>query len=1362
MDEKGFSLKLFNHFRYCCSSFNWSGFRDSPMAPTRKKGAKKSLATAAASREWKHGDLVLAKVKGFPAWPATVSEPNKWGYSVDRKKIFVLFFGTDQIAFCNPADIEAFTEEKKQSLAKRQGRGADFVRALDEIIECYDKLDRGTQVDETSSGGEVANANVGNPLDPSSNSGFKDQLNSPWTVNSQMKLSNSMTGRPEQVYAAEDDPFGVPRNETYLKEATGDAVATGTVKSFLPVKQENEPVQRSRSSSKVQNTVLHRSDGRNNGGNNDGNISADTIQNKFIRRRTRHIKKSPDLFGCHDTDSSAFASNVSMVENGSDGCSLNVGSAKNSDLKLEQSEIIEGSKYKVELKKVFGRDMKAAIGKKKRKPNRTRKTDNACVQNANQSLQNTSENPKEICSYQDGDEHLPPSKRARVRMISSSSTGEEHKRIARVQEKSIVVVASPLRIITSPNCENGCLADGDSSPWNRALGSVSPKLLTSCSENGSQTSEVKKDQLLGFSMDDESALPPSKRIQRALKAMSAYAAEGACIESPPSKMPSSGRCCISAAIKRCSCMIIDNQGAAKIDSQVVLHEEISPDVDMKCCQVGSNQDSPGPSLPPSANESIRHVIHSNASDTFHHGGINLDPVAGPNKSGNSLPQNSIAVPQNMVMVCEDMKQTSGDSSKINDKHEVVKEVKFKKQEDDMISLSISDGSRENGVLGIRASSSLTDGGVFLPQGSPPNTSVRNVSTSDSSNIHQNGSCSPDGLQKSILSGSVDGWKVGAVANQQSRSIDKSTEAGHAALLYFEAVLVTLKRTKESIGRATRIAIDCAKFGIATKVVESLVHSLENEPSLRRRVDLFFLVDSIAQHSRGLKDDVGGVYPAAMQAVLPRLLSAVSPLGNTAPENRRQCLKVLRLWLERRILPESIIRHHIRELNSYSRPAFADVYSRRSLRTERSLDDPIRDMEGMHVDEYGSNSSFQLSGFRMPCMLEEGGSDSDGGNFEATAPGHDSETYEVQEVSHAFEKHRHVLEDVDGELEMEDVAPSFGVELNSICNVDGRTASQLDQKPHLSFAPRLTQDVPSSSPAPPSFAPPPPPLSPPPPPPPPPPTLHLMSATSDQYGTAVDSKPFTDSQAVHGKTFPSAAHPLDAPRNSRPMDASQFQIPECRDVQMQIPESPCSFNSHPVRPPENSRSADGFPMHNKDYILRPPHRVPSDQFSFIHAENRPRPQREVPPPPSYSNRQHFVQNTRRENFYNTHERDGMRYNTRALHEQRWNTRTAREERWNTRASREERWNTRIPHEERWGFRTPYEERWNTRSPYSDLPSPYDCHPSASTRSQGHGWRLPHLPMNYRGSLPFRSAFHDAIPVVRGPGFWRPRRTEVNRQ
>lgn len=37
-------------------------------------------------------------------------------------------------------------------------------------------------------------------------------------------------------------------------------------------------------------------------------------------------------------------------------------------------------------------------------------------------------------------------------------------------------------------------------------------------------------------------------------------------------------------------------------------------------------------------------------------------------------------------------------------------------------------------------------------------------------------------------------------------------------------------------------------------------------------------------------DFCGVYSSAIHAVLPRLLSAAAPPGNTAQENRRQCLK----------------------------------------------------------------------------------------------------------------------------------------------------------------------------------------------------------------------------------------------------------------------------------------------------------------------------------------------------------------------------------------------------------------------------------------------------------------------------------------
>mgnify|MGYP001794192290 CR=1 FL=1 len=57
------------------------------MAPSRRKGISKAAAAAAAKRQWKVGDLVLAKVKGFPAWPALVCSFS----SSDSVSVFLLF-----------------------------------------------------------------------------------------------------------------------------------------------------------------------------------------------------------------------------------------------------------------------------------------------------------------------------------------------------------------------------------------------------------------------------------------------------------------------------------------------------------------------------------------------------------------------------------------------------------------------------------------------------------------------------------------------------------------------------------------------------------------------------------------------------------------------------------------------------------------------------------------------------------------------------------------------------------------------------------------------------------------------------------------------------------------------------------------------------------------------------------------------------------------------------------------------------------------------------------------------------------------------------------------------------------------------
>lgn len=66
---------------------------------------------------------------------------------------------------------------------------------------------------------------------------------------------------------------------------------------------------------------------------------------------------------------------------------------------------------------------------------------------------------------------------------------------------------------------------------------------------------------------------------------------------------------------------------------------------------------------------------------------------------------------------------------------------------------------------------------------------------------------------------------------------------HLVVALTQLLLVMLLKTKESIRRATHLAINCAKYGISNEVVE-LIWKLETELSHHRKVDLFFLVDSI--------------------------------------------------------------------------------------------------------------------------------------------------------------------------------------------------------------------------------------------------------------------------------------------------------------------------------------------------------------------------------------------------------------------------------------------------------------------------------------------------------------------------------------
>jgi hypothetical protein len=64
------------------------------------------------------------------------------------------------------------------------------------------------------------------------------------------------------------------------------------------------------------------------------------------------------------------------------------------------------------------------------------------------------------------------------------------------------------------------------------------------------------------------------------------------------------------------------------------------------------------------------------------------------------------------------------------------------------------------------------------------------------------------------------------------------------------------------------------------------------------------------------------------------------------------LQVLRLWLERKIFPESVLRRYMNDIGGSGDDKTVKLSFRRPSRAERSVDDPIREMEGMLVDEYG--------------------------------------------------------------------------------------------------------------------------------------------------------------------------------------------------------------------------------------------------------------------------------------------------------------------------------------------------------------------------------------------------------------------------
>lgn len=144
----------------------------------------------------------------------------------------------------------------------------------------------------------------------------------------------------------------------------------------------------------------------------------------------------------------------------------------------------------------------------------------------------------------------------------------------------------------------------------------------------------------------------------------------------------------------------------------------------------------------------------------------------------------------------------------------------------------------------------------------------------------------------------------------------------------------------------------------------------------------------------------------------------------------------------------------------------------------------------------SNSSFQLPGSRMP---KDEGCDSDGENFEAVTPEHNSGKPEGQIPIAAKGKQNYLLDPVDGEVEMEDASPwesDMGSTGNVRVHIGEDSKHRFEQKSPVNFPPPPPNNVAPSSPR---IAPPPHlPLL-------PPPSRPLLSALPTPVTNVIDSK-----------------------------------------------------------------------------------------------------------------------------------------------------------------------------------------------------------------------------------------------------------------
>uniref|UniRef100_A0A0E0LP74 PWWP domain-containing protein n=1 Tax=Oryza punctata TaxID=4537 RepID=A0A0E0LP74_ORYPU len=1023
-------------------------------------------------------------MKGFPAWPAMISEPEKWGLSSVKKKLLVYFYGTKQIAFCNYTDLEAFTEEKRKSLlAKRHGKGADFVRAVKEIVEIYDSLKNENNNKSDTSGTDVKPDVEDAAHNSNSDRGGREE-------GSDLVNDNKLDSRPtfSMDHNVTSSPVSnIPAVESgrcVVNSAPDEPSSSFSKKSQNDVQQNNSCTlvnltspRKLRSSLGADLRPIEDSCGPMNSINQPCvDVISDNKQvHSFQHKCIGDNKPNSDYLPAREDSSQGTCSKPGDSTVVVDDESLN------SIANIQDIHHIEASKTEVKQNGTIDSMSTTVTFKRKRKPH-TNHINNPSISvapKADEELQTKSSgnladspNSGNELNKSDGDEHLPLVKRARVRMgraLLEDSIVDE-----------CVISDNKTELATHENrCDKHDLYAGlgkdHSADMPPSMDPSSKVDLIMPSGDAQTACKNKEYHPKVLSLDGEAALPPSKRLHRALEAMSANATET--ISSPLEVQKSEP----ILKVKGCAAAGASSPSNKSLDAIA----KVSRSVMTKTPTISSS----GHSLDTPDGE--KHILLKDLPSTI------------PLDLKNACSQNSL-------------------------KERVVEELHM---DDKNIPLTVCSRA-DNDVCGKARTYSMeskASGNESMePTGDPAHDFAKNVNGSaepvSQANVvpSSNGNCNsvphddthlakPTVNVSDRTSASSLVTKISCIQSDASSqtfephgsSAIALKEHNHRMYPKGKSLSPDVMPMKELIAAAhTR------RFSQSNSFIDSFLCSngvpepSVNIPSLKEGSGgqcspsntIRFATDRIhtQQNSsaipfdnmqqKGLNKlsghDEASSARRAFEAFLGSLTRTKESIGRAtrlALECDKQGIagEVLKLWLERKTLSEYIIRHHIKELQALNEASFGT--SRRPSGTERALNDPLRDNEGMLVDEYGSNTGFHLPNLIGTKLLEdEEGSSSEERSFEAVTPEHEATGANEQEASQIHgAKHRLVLEEVDGDHEMEDLAPSSEAEGEAIssCQPDLTVVRCATTKQNVDSVPPLPDDRPPSPPPLPSSPPP---------------------------------------------------------------------------------------------------------------------------------------------------------------------------------------------------------------------------------------------------------------------------------------------------